>query len=231
MKKVSLFIYYILFTTSYKIKYLYIIIIICFIVMISNSCKKDYSINYQYVAPRTKKFIFMPGSQWIYKSDTGIVYDTVKCIGLKKDTLIQEFTTYKGDNARVLNEYYVMITKHSFNKKIEANYFYLFYQYVNVNTQDNVIIDGQPLIEFNNYNNDSINYIGGGNYMYPDTSITINSIIYITQHSKIIANEQEIYYYGYDTDLYFKENIGLVRINDLYSGWSLQTYNVSLVNY
>ena len=229
MKKVSLFIYYILFTTIYKIKYLTISIIICFIIIISNSCKKDYTIDYQYVLPITKKFIFMPGSQWIYKSDTGIVYDTVKCIGLKKDTLIQEFTTYKGDNVRVLNEYYVMITKHSFNKKIEANYFYLTINYMNVNTQNN-IIRGQPIVAFRYHESDTIEYVGSGTYRHIDTSITINSTIYATQHSKIIATQQSYPYYNYDTDLYFKEEIGLVRIQDLYSGWSLQTYNVSLVN-
>ena len=212
-----------------KIKYLYIIIIICFIIIISNSCKKDYSINYQYVAPRTKKFIFMPGSQWIYKSDTGIVYDTVKCIGLKKDTLIQEFTTYKGDNVRTLNEYYTMVLKHSINNKIEYYKYYVIFGSIDSKTSEE-LGSGQTIIEFIDYN-DSIYYVGSGNYMYPDTSITINSIIYATQHSKIIANEQEINYYSYDTDLYFKENIGLVRINDLYSGWSLQTYNVSPVNY
>lgn len=212
-----------------KVKTYYLLAIIFFVIIFTNACKKYYVYNYQHVFTETKKYIFMPGSQWVYKADISNNLDTVTCISLTKDTFIYDFIAYKGDNNKVLNEYYKMDIKHSYDQRIETHYFYLAYDRVNggiskdkfygqlyLNTDSNRLdrqIDSSGFISMN------------------DTSIYINSINYFCNHAIIISAEQTEQIYNYNTDIYFVKSIGLVKRFDQYEGWSLLSYQVYPVNY
>ena len=197
------------------------------ILLLNYACKKYYDYNYQAVDKETTKFIFLATSQWIYKSDTGNLFDTVICMSLVKDTSIYEFKTYKGDNVRVLNEYYKMILKHSINGIIETHYFYVLYDRVNGQFMESKF-NGQLYLDTYSHIDTGVR---GGFERLMDTSITLNSISYFCIHTKIIAAEQTQHIYDYDTDLFFVKNIGLVKRFDAHSAWTLSSYHVVPVFY
>lgn len=210
-----------------KIKKYYLLAIISLVILCTNSCKKNYIYNYQYVLSDTKKYIFMPGSKWIYKSDISNTYDTVFCLSLIKDTLITDWVSYKGYNNRILDEYYKMILKHSNNNSIETHYFSLVFDRVNGEINENRIYGQYYLDTDSNITTESFN----GFVKLIDTTIIVNTINYNTIHNKIIVADQTHHIYDFDTDLFFVKNIGLVKRYDQYEGWSLVSYNVYPVNY
>lgn len=210
-----------------KIKTYYLLAIISFVIIFTNSCKKNYIYNYQYVLSNTKKYIFMPGSKWIYKSDILNTYDTVICLSLNKDTLITDWVSIKGYNNRTLDEYYNMILKHSNNNSLETHYFSLVFDRVNGEINENKIYGQYYLDTDSNITTESFN----GFIKLIDTNIIVNTINYNTIHNKIIATDQTHHVYDFDTDLFLVENIGLVKRFDQYEGWSLVSYHVYPVNY
>jgi hypothetical protein len=205
-----------------------ITLLLFIILIISYSCKKEYdTIDYQKVQNSTKNYVFMKNSKWVYKSDSGLLYDTVKCSETIKDSIDYIFETFKGVKVYYILEYYKMTLNHSINNKIETHYFYIVYDKVNSSIINNNII-GQCVL-LNDDRNEPLNFDGFYNLL--DTTININSNNYICQHNRIIASQQIVNVYDYNTDLFFVENIGLVRKHDNLIGWNLESYNVSNVNF
>ena len=201
-----------------------IIILLIVVLICVFSCKKKYDIlDYQPLDSGLKNYIFTSGSTWIYKSDTGLIYDTIKCTETIKDSIDYIFTTYKEDRVYYILEYYKMSLTHSIDNKKETHYFYTSYDKLNSTINNNLIV-GQCVLLIDN-RNEILGFDGFINLM--DTTININTINYICEHNQIIANEQILPVYNYNTDLYFAKNIGLVRKKDIINGWNLISYNIT----
>ncbi|MCF8277299.1 MAG: hypothetical protein K9J17_11245 [Flavobacteriales bacterium] len=196
------------------------IFLVILFVLTLNSCSKDdptRQADYSYLDESFKQnFVFNEGSYWIYQ-DQSMNMDSVVLAHCDSG-----FTSNCPKNACDLNQY-VSLTYENVTQGTVFNH-YLIFNSIKYNGGGEWGQDGQPIFLVNQEEGYFFNGLLVGEQI--DNLLILNEVFYNVQKMSVQADFQYQSEFEYDTDFYFSETVGIVRIviHDTING--TQTWNL-----